>query len=233
MGEIKGPSKAGELGTDSVMNLPVVQVVDDATDLETGSLGDPPDALVGGVLVQDDRNGMVAIVRSTGDVYQRIGGTWTLVKSAPRYDGTLIVDDPSDFNLTGSTANTPIYFPLSSFGPFKFAGNIKITNTTPGVYYLNVERSSLVKIIYKVTDSPTPDDDVTMTAAANGYTSIDVPVSSFGNPAVFTLGTFNINNDVLVGQYIHIGFYAFNDTGADDTIWNAARWYLSIWTFSR
>ena len=84
MSDIKGPYESGELGTKAVMNLGVTQVVDDASDLESGSLGSPPDANINDVNTSADRDGMVAIVRHTRDIYQRIEGVWVRVVKAAR-----------------------------------------------------------------------------------------------------------------------------------------------------
>ena len=101
MSNLKGPYEAGELGTKSVMDLGVVQVVDDVEDLESGTLATPPDASIDGVIRPASRDGMVAIVRHTGDIYQRIGGAWALVQSGQFQ----VVNDETD--LTTSTPDDP------------------------------------------------------------------------------------------------------------------------------
>ena len=197
MADYNGFWRDGRLGTPNNLNACLTQEYADATDL-------PADAL----------EGVTAVIRHTGDVYRYDGTQWIRIYYAPRYEGESYTDQVGDFNLQGATANTPIYKPLSSFGPFKAVGSIKVTNATAGTYFVHASRQALVKVIYKVTDSPTPNDDVTLTAADNGYTAIDAPVTVSGNPPFYTLGAFSVNPDVLVGQYIHIGLYAFNDTGA-------------------
>ena len=101
MGTIGGPYVNGEYGTESVMNLGVVQVVDDVSDLQSGNLATPPDANVNDVNVPTDRDGMMAIVKSTGNIYQRMGGVWTLIQSAQFQ----VVDDETD--LATATPSNP------------------------------------------------------------------------------------------------------------------------------
>ena len=229
MGTIGGPYVNGEYGTESVMNLGVVQVVDDVSDLQSGNLATPPDANVNDVNVPADRDGMFAVIRHTGDTYQRQNGAWVLIQRAPRYvkdtPDTLKLRFDDRVRLVNNTADTPAWQTIGSIGPFRFAGEIPwgspvgfiSGDNRTNIPYTNTEPTEKIKIVYKIDDNTAPNYDATQTAAANGYsdlmTVVRVGTSGSNYRIVPNLDTPSI--EVLADCYVHLAWYAYNATGGN------------------